>query len=261
MTSYRILATINRTVIHYRHERAVLSELGDLGEARIRKHANVLTRKVPLTCLQILGCAIVVTVLLGCGKLIYTHWRLRKYAAVESEKKEQAIHRQMSQQRKCREPGDSDLVPFGIRALESGIEVDGVWVSPGNTPESASREHSVASSIWEHAPKVEGGLDTAKQNTHRVLDARIANSAETAPESFDRSIAGVPLSYSPRDRSTDQHIPKPARSRHPPLSYSRYQGNPYILRRQSSATSTLQGLEAIHNASTSIYDYRSGDSS
>lgn len=34
-------------------------------------------------------------------------------------------------------PGASGEVPFGIRAIESGIEVDGVWVSRSNTPASS----------------------------------------------------------------------------------------------------------------------------
>jgi len=38
----------------------------------------------------------------------------------------------------------SGKVPFGIRAIEAGIEVDGVWISKPNTP-SSSRPSSLAS--------------------------------------------------------------------------------------------------------------------
>lgn len=37
-------------------------------------------------------------------------------------------------------------IPFGIRAIESGIEVEGVWISRSNTPAS-SRHGSPASSV------------------------------------------------------------------------------------------------------------------
>jgi hypothetical protein len=36
-------------------------------------------------------------------------------------------------------------VPFGIRAIEEGIEVEGVWISQPNTPEPLSRESSMTS--------------------------------------------------------------------------------------------------------------------
>lgn len=80
---------------------------------------------------------------LGCLKLIYNHWRLRKYVAIAATKAaqqqgiqqemQQAVHRQT--QPAEQEDASSDReVPFGIRAIESGIEVDGVWISRSNTP-------------------------------------------------------------------------------------------------------------------------------
>lgn len=56
---------------------------------------------------QILGCAIVVTVFLGCSKLGYTHWK--SSTLPEKERIEQALQRQMSQRRRA----GSD-VPFGM---------------------------------------------------------------------------------------------------------------------------------------------------
>lgn len=168
----------------------------------------------------------------------------------------------MTQRRKSRGPG-SDTVPFGIRALESGIGIEGVWVSRGNTPELVSRDNSAASSLWEHTPKGDNDLDIEKQDLHQYYYSSTSNASAVTEgpsrASFDRP--SLPNNSSPsyniRDRSPDAQITKPARSRHPPLSYTRYEGNPYILRRQSSSTTTLQGLEAIHKASTSIRDQQS----
>jgi hypothetical protein len=52
---------------------------------------------------------------------VYNTWMLRKYTAVEAQQKskEQAAKEQI---------GDSDI-PFGSRAIESGIEVEGIWIS------------------------------------------------------------------------------------------------------------------------------------
>lgn len=40
-------------------------------------------------------------------------------------------------------------IPFGIRAIESGIEVDGVWISRPNTPTQSSPEITASSRINE----------------------------------------------------------------------------------------------------------------
>ncbi|KAF2209332.1 hypothetical protein CERZMDRAFT_47642 [Cercospora zeae-maydis SCOH1-5] len=92
----------------------------------------------------ILACAIVVTVLLGCVKVVHTHYTLRTYNAIaERDKIEGAMHRQMSQRSRLQTSHD---IPFGIRAMESGIQVDGVWVSRSNTPEPPSSRGTSASS-------------------------------------------------------------------------------------------------------------------
>lgn len=71
---------------------------------------------------------------LGCLKLLYNHWRLRKYTTIAATRAAQPQDPQdMQQTTPPRRRGDPG-VPFGVRALESGIEVDGVWHSRSNTP-------------------------------------------------------------------------------------------------------------------------------
>ena len=94
-----------------------------------------------------MGCAIVVIVMAGATKVGYTHWQLRKYSALaEKERRGQMVQRQMSQRRR------HDEVPFGIRALEHGLEVDGVWFSRPTTPEGSHRKNSnisyVEKQLW-----------------------------------------------------------------------------------------------------------------
>ncbi|KAF2770979.1 hypothetical protein EJ03DRAFT_260465, partial [Teratosphaeria nubilosa] len=90
----------------------------------------------------VLGCAIFVTVLCAAIKLGYNHYRLSKYTALEKEKREQSLHRQMSQRRRPQGEAGANDVPFGVRAIESGIEVEGVWISRPNTPDSQSGQSS-----------------------------------------------------------------------------------------------------------------------
>ena len=75
-------------------------------------------------------------------KLVYNHWRLRKYTAIAAAK---AIQKQEMQHTPSVRRRRGTDVPFGIRAIESGIEVDGVWISRGNTPAPSLPETPLAS--------------------------------------------------------------------------------------------------------------------
>ena len=216
---------------------------------------------------QVLACAIVVTLAIGCIKLLYTHWRLRKYAAVaEQERQEQAMQRQMSQRRRAAagHGSDSDDVPFGIRAIERGIEVEGVWISHGNTPELPASQHNfAASSLWDHVPRKDFSLDLERQTSRsRSMPDSTLTAVQPARSSFDRKASAekLPSTFTSRDSSPSTPITKPPRTKYPPVSYSRYSGNPYLLRRPSNTTTTLQALESIYKASTSIRGEDSGSS-
>ena len=75
--------------------------------------------------------------------MVYNHWRLRKYTKIAAVK---AQHRQAIEQRPSVRARKGREVPFGVRAIESGVEVDGVWISRSNTP-NASATGSPAPSI------------------------------------------------------------------------------------------------------------------
>ncbi|KAK2873932.1 hypothetical protein FQN49_001983 [Arthroderma sp. PD_2] len=91
----------------------------------------------------VLGCLITLVLLYGTGVHIYNDWRIQKIVAAEALK------------RSCEEETVGtkglDLIPFGTRALESGIKIEGIWVSNTNTPQPspvppATPEHSMAAS-------------------------------------------------------------------------------------------------------------------
>lgn len=86
--------------------------------------------------MQVLGCAIVGVFALGLVKLWWTERYVRKQTVIDEEKR-----RTISDLRKngqLIERKASTNVPFGVRAIESGIEVDGIWISRSNTPISES---------------------------------------------------------------------------------------------------------------------------
>ncbi|KAK2761565.1 hypothetical protein FQN54_001393 [Arachnomyces sp. PD_36] len=76
---------------------------------------------------SVLGCLIVVVLIYGFVILGYNKWTLRKHAAVEEQER---------MERRClvMEDEEKDNIPFGARAIESGIQVDGIWISGKNTP-------------------------------------------------------------------------------------------------------------------------------
>lgn len=210
-------------------------------------------------------------------KLAHTHWRLHKYSALaEKERKEQALHREMSQKRRGPGVPRADEVPFGIRALERGVEVEGVWVSRGNTPEPSIRNESRASSIWDFMPKRASVNDVEKQEHvqqeqermlapktgHGSLDSTISV-ARPASSSSLPSVSADNFSKSPAtpNGTSKPILTKPARSKHPPPSFAKYSGNP-SLHRQSSAVRAFEGIEAVYRASTYLNpDSRHGASS
>jgi hypothetical protein len=225
---------------------------------------------------QILGGGIALTICLGSIKLVHTHWRLHKYSAVaEKERKEQALHREMSQKRRGPGVPRADGVPFGIRALERGVEVEGVWVSRGNTPEPSIRDESRASSIWDFLPKRAAVQDVEKQ-VHEQREQETLLTPKDGRRTSDSAIGVTRPSSLPLDRpvsaeqllksqaTTDAHtkptLAKPVRSKHPPPSMTKYSGNP-SLHRQSSSVRTFEGIEAVYRASTYLNpDTRHGES-
>ena len=67
----------------------------------------------------------VLTLLAGFCVLAYNRWNIRRHEAAEALSKERGQLLPML---------PKDEVPFGARALESGIQTEGIWISNPNTP-------------------------------------------------------------------------------------------------------------------------------
>lgn len=75
---------------------------------------------------------------IGFAKLWLTNRLLRRYELLDEEKEAR-----LSEMRRCGIPIPRvNEIPFGVRAIQSGIEVDGIWISRPNTPDESKRASS-----------------------------------------------------------------------------------------------------------------------
>lgn len=174
----------------------------------------------------------VLTIIAGLFKLWYDHNRIRKFAALPPKKvelnREKSIIRSLSRRHKKTEMtekrprviDDGVEIPFGIRAIESGIEVDGVWISRSNTPVR------LPSSL--------------RSSSNTDLEAGM-QSFSSLPSS--RPVSRVVL---PRTASQDSNLSEPSSAdlmtqsgglRYPPHSYSRYE-NTRVFRKSRAMNSS-----------------------
>ena len=134
-------------------------------------------------------------------KVGHNHWKLRKYTRVAQRKaaqRENGLERAASVGR--RKKGND--VPFGVRAIESGIEVDGVWISRSNTPANSSPG----------SPALSATKD-------------IATPVHPVPAS-DRSSTVSTMSRLEIPQAAHGH-PRPSPARSSNSSYTRVSGNPF----------------------------------
>jgi hypothetical protein len=106
--------------------------------------------------MQVLACGIVITIFLGLLKLWYDRSRIRKYSKVDKGKQAatpEMLEAQPVQQVQAEEMKDD--IPFGVRAIESGIEVDGVWISPHMSYASSRGSSAAPASSFDRAVSAE----------------------------------------------------------------------------------------------------------
>ncbi|KAI0140126.1 hypothetical protein F4776DRAFT_578437 [Hypoxylon sp. NC0597] len=92
----------------------------------------------------VLAAAIVVVFCIGLIKLWWLSRFLKKHTVLDLEKRA----RQLEMQKSGLPAGKRVDIPFGVRAIQSGIEVDGIWISrPGTPIEVGQISPSIASSL------------------------------------------------------------------------------------------------------------------
>lgn len=94
-------------------------------------------------CLQVLGCCIVLVFCLGMIKLWWTNQTVRKWETLDAEKRARS-----SVLSSCGiEAWKVGDVPFGVRAIQRGVEVDGIWIAhpdSGNLGKPASSANTIS---------------------------------------------------------------------------------------------------------------------
>jgi hypothetical protein len=155
-------------------------------------------------------------------KLQYDRYRLRKYSKVEKGKQAQTPEMLEAQPIKVE---TKDEIPFGIRAIESGIEVDGVWISRSNTPVGSSR-----SSMTD--VKLAQSHNGSQLELPRAIHASSSRGSLTS--SFDRAVSAERV-------ATNESRSSSPGGRPPFASSSRY-SNPSF-QRNSQTLHTLEGQD------------------
>ncbi|EAT85622.2 hypothetical protein SNOG_06971 [Parastagonospora nodorum SN15] len=139
----------------------------------------------------------VVTVFLGLLKLWYDTNKLKKYSKVDKGKRAVTPEMLEAQPVTAISVETKDDVPFGIRAIQSGIEVDGVWISRTNTPAGSSRN-----SISEVARSYNNSQLELPQAA--MYNGSSRNSSRAPSSSFDRAVSAEPIT-SNASRSSSQN--------------------------------------------------------
>ncbi|KAF2145573.1 uncharacterized protein K452DRAFT_264714 [Aplosporella prunicola CBS 121167] len=185
----------------------------------------------------VLACAIVCTIGAGWLKVWYSHWRIKKYSKLQGSRNSQEP--QMVEA--ATGPTDEEDVPFGIRAIQSGIQVDGIWISGNNTPVPLSPASTALSK-----PDGQGSAPSSRPMSTLEMPQPLTGPYSSRPTSsgagsstFDRAVSAERL---PISREASPVAGPSFNSRHhrpPPVAYSRYS--------QSSLgkhSATLDALEA-----------------
>jgi hypothetical protein len=81
---------------------------------------------------QVLGLTITLVFVIGYVKLIWSNRLVKRQEMVDEEKRVRINELRTSGQ--IVESQNRHDIPFGIKAIQSGVQVDGIWISQNNTP-------------------------------------------------------------------------------------------------------------------------------
>jgi hypothetical protein len=139
---------------------------------------------------------------LGLLKLWYDKNKVRKYSKVDKGKRASTPEMLEAQPVTQVHEETKDEIPFGIRAIQSGIEVDGVWISRTNTPVGSSR----ASIMSEQLPR---SFNNSQLELPQPVAQGSSRTSSRGPSSFDRAVSAEPIS------TQESRSSSPGRSHNP----------------------------------------------
>jgi hypothetical protein len=175
-----------------------------------------------LSCnmLQVLGIAIMTVFAIGYGKLLWRNRLVRTQELVDEEKRMRIQELRNSGQ--IVDSCASHDIPFGVRAIQSGIQVDGIWISTSTTPmaselklgylrdssssdatgtlEAVKNSQIIADATTQIIrPKTGQGLPPSRGRESAKLDPAVGVQEAPLPERPDT--AGTRTSYKPQKSS------------------------------------------------------------
>lgn len=158
------------------------------------------------TPLQVLGCCILIVFCLGLVRLWWINRALRKLEVLDAEKRSRR-----SDMSHCGiDAWKAEDIPFGVRAIQRGVEVEGIWISRSVTPES-SQVASSATLVGDH-----GSYSKAKGKTsvkHFGSENRESGTSESGTSHIDEPAQTI-------THVIQSRIPIPARLRSPTRTQS-----------------------------------------
>ncbi|KAM4055098.1 hypothetical protein HRG_005907 [Hirsutella rhossiliensis] len=152
----------------------------------------------------VLACCIVLVFLFGVVRLWLSNRKLRKHEVIDEERRVR-----LAEMRHCGIEAlrTTNEIPFGVRALESGVEVEGIWISRSNTPDGC---HTPASA----APMDEQGAGKGKERMVE-LGRRHSPDAPSRTTTMHRAMSPAEPSSDPDNASMEEG--RPSGEPHPRL--------------------------------------------
>ncbi|KAI1763443.1 hypothetical protein GGR53DRAFT_367699 [Hypoxylon sp. FL1150] len=171
----------------------------------------------------VLAGAIVVVFCAGLVKLWWLSRYLKKHTVLDLEKRA----RQMEMQKSGLPAGKRIDIPFGVRAIQSGIQVDGIWISrPGTPIETSQSSPSISSSSTLET-------DSRSKGKEKELSAHLSTTVtevQTTPEFTPQP--------SPPASLSERHGGEPSHNRAYPLGTQPTYGPVGPSRRRTDITLT-----------------------
>lgn len=179
-----------------------------------------LNMEIPLTIFtQVLAMCIVIVFCMGLGKLWWNNRIMRKQEQLDEEKRSRLTEMRKTGLSSAKRGSD---IPFGVRAIQRGVEVDGIWISRPASP-SLDTKHRLASSATligmdSKDPNKKGKLVDDSISTAESVDSKPGQRQSQSDVSIFQRLtdADSTESNSPVTHAQSQYASSP-RPKHPRL--------------------------------------------
>ncbi|KFA80400.1 hypothetical protein S40288_08805 [Stachybotrys chartarum IBT 40288] len=139
----------------------------------------------------VLACCIVVVFGLGLVKLWRTNRQVRKLEILDEEKRARTL-----EMRHCGiQTRRQNEIPFGVRALQSGVEVEGIWISKLNKSEF-NRVASLTTLVAEQTGLGKYSIKTPNRSTNGSGCSKRVSGSSTIDQTMSTDATLVASSHS-----------------------------------------------------------------